>query len=302
MLDFLPPLLRSAVTDRLNDIFEIRIRANCPVMLSIRGNYQSLQICGRALVYSEEQIGDMVTAACENSLYAFNECIKQGYLTKDGVRIGLCGRVVYQNGNIVTLNKITSLCVRIPHAVKGCADYVFERIFSYGKILNTLVLSPPGVGKTTLLRELTVKISDIAQKNVLVTDEKNELCTNGFYCGSNTDVLSCASKRYGFYTAVKNLNPDVIVVDELVDENDVQGALFAWLSGVSVVCSAHAENYRDALKKDYLKKAFCMLLFKRVVTLERISGDVVVKEVIECERLKMQDKAKEGFNIVSGKL
>lgn len=302
MLDFLPPLLRSAVTDRLNDIFEIRIRANCPVTLSIRGNYQSLQICGRTLVYSEEQIGDMVTAACENSLYAFNECIKQGYLSKDGVRIGLCGRVVYQNGNIVTLNKITSLCVRIPHAVKGCADYVFKKIFSYGKILNTLVLSPPGVGKTTLLRELTVKISDIAQKNVLVTDEKNELCANGFYCGSNTDVLSCATKKYGFYTAVKNLNPDVIVVDELVDENDVQGALFAWLSGVSVVCSAHAENYRDALKKDYLKKAFAMLLFERVITLERVSGDVVVKEVIECERFKMQGEAKDGFNIASVKL
>lgn len=288
MLDFLPPVLRGAVADRLNDIFEIRIRANQPVRLSIRGNYQSLKIGGRPLVYSAEQIGDMVTLACENSLYAFNDCIKQGYLTKEGVRVGLCGRVVYQNGNIITLNKITSLCVRIPHAVKGCADYAFEKIFSGGKILNTLVLSPPGVGKTTLLRELTVKISDIAQKNVLVTDEKNELCANGFYCGSNTDILSCASKKYGFYTAVKNLNPDVIVVDELVDENDVQGALFAWLSGVSVVCSAHATDYKDALKKDYLKKAFGMLLFERIITIERVSGEVVVKEIIESERAQMQ--------------
>lgn len=291
MYDFLPFEIKSILLSDESKINELRIRENKPVTANYNGIYKKLYYCGKAIVLSQDEIEDIVFKACENSVYAYNDCIKEGYISYDGIRIGLCGRFVLDNGNVKTMKNFSGLCIRIPHEIKGCAERVFnELIINDGKnglsrcrIKSALVISPPGVGKTTFLRDISRVISEKTHKNVLVIDEKNEIFGRNFDLGESSDVLLGCDKSFGFYTAVKTLCPDVMIADELTNEIEADGALFAKLSGVSVICSVHAENYCDALKKEYLKNALKNCCFDLYITLKRDGENVSVCEIGEIE-------------------
>lgn len=182
MLDFLNQKYIDALS-YLNEkyLYEMRLRAGKPVVVNYKGKYSYL--CERGL--SETATGSL-TAACaeleeivfrasEFSVYSVTEQLRQGFLTGNlGERIGLAGAFVYEDGKTFTVKEITSLNIRIPHEVLGCADTVYARCLQNG-LQNILLISAPGRGKTTILRDLSRQICQKQIVNVLINDERNEI-------------------------------------------------------------------------------------------------------------------------------
>ena len=154
------------------------------------------------------------------SMYAYIEQLKQGFLTiRGGHRVGICGTVVMDHDKVKTIRHISGLNIRIAHEVKGCADTLYSLCTRMGKLIPTLIISPPGCGKTTLLRDMIRKISDEGQ-TVGVVDERSEIgaCYQGVAqndLGIQTDIMDACEKGQGMNMLIRSMAPDVIAVDEI---------------------------------------------------------------------------------------
>ncbi len=262
-LSFLTQDLRSAL-DRLNLDFltEIRYRQGKPVIVEYRGEYKYL---GRFGLTDRREEGLVATSAAKvieaatgGSVYNYAEQIKRGFITcGHGIRIGLGGEYVTQNGEICTIRDFTSLNIRIPHDVKDCAKFECERLLM-GDIPSILLFSRPGLGKTTRLRDIARFLSGQRCANVLVFDERNEIAAldgtgNGFDLGDRTDVVRAGNKVSAFSAAIRAMKPDVIICDELYGAEDVAAARFAVDCGIPVIASSHMVDRKklSALPFDY---------------------------------------------------
>lgn len=257
-LFFLPQDLRDALSNlNINLLSEIRLRSGQPVIIQYGGEYKYINRLSvsddpsHALVcVSAERI---LNSAMEKSVYAYAEQLKKGFITVDGgVRIGVAGEYVTQGDTVIAVKGVTSLNIRIPHEVVGIADKLSEAIFSDG-LKSTLIFSPPGYGKTTLLRELTRKLSVGGKFNILVFDERNELSASngekiGFELGPNCDVIRGATKIRAFENAVRALRPQVIITDELGGSDDIAATRYAAECGITIFASSHTQD-REMLKK-----------------------------------------------------
>lgn len=249
MLDFLCDELKDALQhENLSCVYELRVRAGKPVMINCRGkylyltNYGACKKSNNAIVCTKEDIEEMVFAAGKYSVYSIEEQLKQGYITGEcGERIGLAGKFVAEKGKTLTIRDFSSLCIRIPHEVLGCAQAVYEQCFSVG-ICNLLIASPPGLGKTTILRDLCRILCEKTGKNVLICDERGEIGAGE--TGATSDVFSFAEKEIAFEAGVRCMRPDIIVTDEL-SETDCKYVKRAALSGVKVIASAHFKEVQE---------------------------------------------------------
>ncbi len=210
---------------------------------------------------SAAEVQSLLAALCEHSLYARQEELCQGFLTvRGGHRIGVCGRVAVQEGRITGLHSIGSLCVRIARPVPGAADALMPRLFDEeGHPKSTLVLSPPGCGKTTVLRDATRQLSDIHGQHVCVADERSELCgaVDGvpqMPVGSRTDVMDGCPKAQAMQMLLRAMSPQWIVTDEIGREEDAQAVLEALRCGVSVLASAHADSIEALRGRPVLRR------------------------------------------------
>ena len=260
---------------------EIRIRIGKPIVVCYKGYFKILvdknNYMVSPIVANADLINYIVSVATKRSLYAYNHQIKQGYITTDsGIRIGLCGTVVYDKKEIATVKNITSLNIRVPHNQKGCSDSIIDLISQNNKVKNTLIISPPGAGKTTLVRDIVFKLSNEKNiGNILVVDERFEIAGEGnclFDVGSFVDVISGSSKSYAFHEGLKTMNPKVIVCDEVSKEEDVESIIETSRSGVSVIATAHAENVCDLKSKNIFKKTITEKVFERIVVLSKRNG------------------------------
>ena len=246
MFEFLPAAVRAALQHLNADgVYELRLRANKPVSINYRGEYCFLGDFGliksprAALRVDKDEIEQTVYRAGRYSLYAVEEQIKRGYVTAEcGQRVGLAGEYVFEKGAVLTIRNVTSLCIRIPHAVKGCSEEIYQTCLS-GGLKNLLIVAPPGIGKTTILRDLTHKISKETGLNVLVCDERGELSSHEL--GDTCDVCRYATKALAFEAGIRAMRPDVIVTDELTDA-DAVAVQKAVQSGVKVLASAHGDR------------------------------------------------------------
>ncbi|MDE6274789.1 MAG: hypothetical protein K2L87_07070 [Clostridiales bacterium] len=253
MLDFLPPRMLNAVRHlNLNTLYELRIRADQPLRANIGGRYVYLGedgaklLAGNAIIPTREEVEETLFSASGYSLHAVEEQLKQGFVTgKNGERIGIAGTFVYDKGGVLSLHSPTSLCVRIPHAVIGCAEEVYTRCMGDG-LRSVLLMSPPGEGKTTLLRDLTRTVSERTHKNILVADERGELSSGDL--GDTADVMRFADKLTAFTAGIRAMRPDVIVTDELLPE-DYPAVRRAVESGITVFASAHLTEYSAVPEK-----------------------------------------------------
>ncbi len=231
-------------------IYEIRLRPT-GVSINYGGRFFGLSdvgLCAEGMKISCVEIEEVILKASGHSIYAVNNQIKNGFLSLgSGVRIGICGEV-----NEKTIKNFTSVNIRFPHEIKGCADGIIKYIRREKGCFNTLIVSSPGRGKTTLLRDIVRQVSD-GGCNVLVADERYEIAAfhDGISLdvGRNTDVISGADKAFAFEQGIRYMRPDVLAADEIMSVEDLNAISRACKSGVNVIASIHAdeEEYKDRL-------------------------------------------------------
>lgn len=272
ILRCLPDGLRMQVAEKdLLYAEELRLRAGAPMTL-VRGG-QSVPLSRSAV--SAAEIGETVMRICNNSVYAVLEQIKSGFLMlPGGVRVGLAGRVLAEGDTVENMKEFTGLNFRIPRELVGCADKLLSHILHNGKVKNTVLISPPGCGKTTLLRDLVRALSARGLR-VCVIDERDEICAvhaglPGFQIGENTDVLRLCPKLAGVELAVRSLSPQVLVTDELWGDKQLRAMQTAASCGCAIITTVHGSG-RSALSEDSL--------FEVYVTLSRRNGPGSVQEV-----------------------
>ena len=252
MLDFLPIHVKEALRHiNIYHVYELRIRAGQPICVNYQGHYTYLGEYGitqrkeHALQCDEDEIADCVFRAGKYSVYSVEEQIKRGFITTEsGERIGIAGEYVFDKGQPLTIRNYTSICIRVPHRVVGCGELIYRRCLE-DQLRNVLIVSPPGQGKTTILRDLARMLGERTAKNVLICDERGEID-----CGIqqwNCDVLKFSDKATAFDSGIRAMRPDVIITDEL-SAHDCAAVEKAIYAGVSVLASAHfssIENIRS---------------------------------------------------------
>lgn len=272
MLEFLPPRIKAVLRHvNLNKLYELRLRADKPLRANLNGAFCWLGENGvtlhssHALVPTEKEIEDTLFAAGGYSLYAVENQIRQGFLTgKCGERIGIAGSFVYEKGEVLSVRNVTSLCIRIPHAILGCAEELYAHCLA-DRLRSVILLSPPGVGKTTLLRDLTRLVSERRSPNILVIDERGELSAGDL--GGTSDVMKFADKLTAFTAGIRALRPELIVTDELLP-SDYEAIRRATASGICVLASAHLVDCNAVPDK----------LFERRVLLTGVGKIVEIKD------------------------
>lgn len=261
----------------LKDIYEVRLRRNAPVVINYQGRNINLTNYSNEKIFVDNQIIEYVLKkATEYSLYAFNNQIKQGFITaRGGLRLGVAGESVNSDNFMpTTIKNISSINIRVPHEVIGCSSLAFKYLyFKDSGIKNTLIISPPGAGKTTLLRDIARNLSNVDRIfNCLVVDERYELASvvNGeamLDVGEYSDIVSGANKMFAFTNAIRSMRPDVILTDELMGYDDVEACKRAVNSGVKVVASVHASSHRELQNRIEFKEIFNSRIFERFVVL-----------------------------------
>ena len=218
-LALFPPALGQAIANTQRDRQELVEEICCrigqvPVLLTQAHVYPAE--CRAILAGDLDYLLERATGA---SVYAAGEQIRQGYLqTAGGCRVGLCGCAYGQAaGQIDGIRQLSSVSVRIPHAVPGCADALLPQLLRDG-FCSTLILSPPGSGKTTLLRECVRRLSDMGTR-ISLMDERGEIAAvqnraPQFDVGANTDVMTGGQKAACCMMLLRAMRPDVLVLDE----------------------------------------------------------------------------------------
>ena len=193
-LKYFPIKIRQALEEiEFEKVEEIRIRNGRNIRLKYSTNEKILDV-----IVSTEDILRILQAICENSIYSYQNKIAEGFVTiKGGHRVGICGTAVIENEKVINISHIFSLNFRIAKEVKGCSKELKKIVYENGEIFNTIILSPPGKGKTTILRDLIRELSK--EKNIGIVDERNEICSmyNGVPqkdIGEKVDILENVSK------------------------------------------------------------------------------------------------------------
>lgn len=267
MLEFLPEYLKIALRN-LNSmyVYEIRLRCNQPILINYKGYYVYLSNYGvtdkadKALQATKEDVDECIYRAGNFSVYSVEEQIKKGFLTAaNGERIGIAGEYVYEKGKPLAIKNHTSLCIRVPHEIIGCAEKIYE-ICMRERVRSVLLGSSPGLGKTTILRDLARILSKNTRKNILVCDERGELSMGDL--GYTSDIIRFADKKTVLESGIRAMRPDVIITDEL-SMDDYAALRKAVTAGVKVIASAHITKFSD-VNCDFLS------IFERFVFLDEV--------------------------------
>ncbi|MBQ9795886.1 MAG: Flp pilus assembly complex ATPase component TadA [Clostridia bacterium] len=262
-----------------NDITEIRMRVNEKIIIVIKNKKYYLKNEQNEFVIITRLILDnFIRRISENSIYAFNENIIDGYITlPKGIRVGLCGTVVVEKDRIVTIKDFQSVNIRIPHSIRNCSIPAYDFLVD-NDIKNTLIISAPGCGKTTFLRDFIYQLyQHNVSKNVLIADERNEICSvcNGeqvLQLGGFCDIYTNCSKMFAFKNGIRSMSPDVIITDEIDISKDLECLLEAINCGVNVVATIHAKDINQLRKKIGFDEVLDKKFFTRFVVLTNDEG------------------------------
>lgn len=289
--------LWSQAAERQDHIQEIRLRAGRPVVLHMDGREVFLTEEGnltedlrRARCAGTRELSEMLEHICHYSPYAFEEELRRGFVTvSGGHRVGVAGQAVPEgDGSIRTLKNISFLNIRVSHERKGAADRVLPKIYQKGRLKSILIISPPGCGKTTLLRDLIRRISDGNPYGegltVGVVDERSELA-GSFQgipqndMGMRTDVLDGCPKERGMLMLLRSMSPQVIAIDELGSEGELKALAQAAACGCRVLSTVHGENRKDVERRFGLGTGYWERMFDLFIMLGRTEGKCVVRQI-----------------------
>lgn len=281
----------------LSNLEEIRLRCKRPLVLKVGDKDYSVDDRGRLVtdlrqgyLVSREDLYRSIASISDNSLYAFEEEIRRGFITiPGGHRVGLAGQVVVNGQEVKTMKDFSGLCFRVAREVPGCALGLLNHVAPRGGPVNTLIISPPRCGKTTMLRDLARLLSDgsgsVPAHNVVVVDERSEIagCFQGIpqlNVGVRTDVLDACPKAVGMMMAIRSLSPQVIVTDEVGRHEDVEAINECLHAGIAVITSIHARSVEELRARPLIRNLLDQGAFRRGIILSRQPRPGRVEEVI----------------------
>ena len=298
----------------LKFVQEIRLRCGQPLIFILNGVEQFMQKNGslsqnreNAFIVELEEIRETMEYISNYSMYAFEEELRQGFITvAGGHRVGICGKAVMENGALKTIKYISFINIRIAHEVKGCSLPILEYLYQKDdRIYNTLVISPPMHGKTTLLRDMVRNVSNGIYENdiwkhkgitVGLADERSEIAASYLgvpqnEIGIRTDVMDAMPKTYGIMMLIRTMSPKVVAVDEIGSPEDVAAILYGINCGCSFLATIHGESIEDIVKKQSLQPLIQERIFQRYLLLKK-----------DGRGLRMCTIYDENFNQLGGKI
>lgn len=275
---------------------EIRIRLNKPLYIRAGTNERFLNEKGFSDIHmaytpTRDDINGIMELISGFSVYAFEEEIKRGFIPlPKGVRVGICGKAVLENGQVKTIKNISGFNFRIPKEIIGCSEKIIDFI-TYPKIFHTLIVSPPCCGKTTLLRDIIKNLSDgmdgkFDGVNIGVADERSEIA--GTFLGkqendlgNRTDVIDGGKKEQSIYMLLRAMAPQVIAFDEIGNAGEVQAVCDAANSGVKIICTIHSEDINDLRTRFIFKEMEKRNIFERYIVLSGKNGAGTIEGVYD---------------------
>lgn len=281
LADMLGGALGAAVRENAAALAELRLRSGRPArLILLDGGELSLAPVAQA------ELARILNRLMDNSLYACEEELHQGYFTSaGGLRVGVCGKMNAGRSGVDNLSSIGSACIRIPREARGCAEALAARVLEGGPS-GALILSPPGLGKTTLVRDLA-RIASGRGLNVAVADERREIaaCVEGvpqLDVGSRTDVMDGCPKAMSIPMLVRACAPDLLVADEIGGPGDAEAIRDAARCGVAVVATAHADGLAGAMRRSQIAPLIEEGVFRWCAVLGPRPGQI--REIYNCAR------------------
>lgn len=268
ILDFLPlnikNKLKTEISEIYSDIEEIRVRKNRKIAIRYNGRNKLLNI-----TVSKSDIDYTVNRLCKFSVYSYQADINNGFITTDsGCRVGIIGKSVFANDNMVSVKDISSLNFRIAKDFFGSSNAFLNTVPE-----NIIIAGPPSSGKTTLLRDVARNYSSLSY-NVCVVDERNEISPDNFYLGEMTDCLKSYKKAFGISLALRTLSPQVIIFDEIGSIDECNSVIESLNSGVNIVTSIHCKNKKQFFNRNIVKALISTDFFDKVVFLNEKPGRI----------------------------
>lgn len=285
-MKFLPKHIKSVLLNSkidLNKIQEIKLRTGKPMIVSGDDENYIMRESSKDICFvTEADIKEMLGFISNYSLYAYEEEMRQGFITiEGGHRIGLCGQTIIENGRIKNLRHISSINIRVAHEVKGCAEKIVPYLSVRKRLVHTLIISPPRCGKTTMLRDLIRLVSDGNQymegQTVGVVDERSEIggCYRGVpqnQLGIRTDILDGCPKAEGMLMLIRSMGPEVIAVDEIGTKADVRAVDYAMHCGCKMIATVHGKSLDEIREKPVLGDLIKEHRFERYIVLSKKRG------------------------------
>ena len=265
---------------------EIRIRVGQAISIRLLND----EIFTKKIVTLEDMVR-LLENFCNNSIYSVQNEINSGFITlKGGHRVGISGSTVFEENSVKNIKYISSLNIRIAREIKGCSENILNVLLKENTFENTLIISPPGCGKTTILRDMIRNLSNgyknIKGKNISLVDERSEIAA--MYrgvpqndVGLRTDVMSNLSKSLGMKMMIRSMGPQIIATDEIGTKEDLESVKEAIASGVKVLLTIHGSDLSD-VSENFINNQ----MFKNIVVLTKKERPGEVKKIYVLEDKK----------------
>lgn len=233
---------------------------------------------------SRDELRKIIDSMCRGSLYAMQTSLVKGFITlSGGHRVGICGRGITENGAITHMTDISSLCIRISREIIGAADPIMEYLECNGRIYNVLIISPPGGGKTTLLRDIARQMGN--RHKVCIVDERSEIaaCKEGVPyhdVGRFTSVMDAVPKAEGIQMLLRTMSPEIIITDETGSEEEEKAIYKTINCGAKIITSAHGYSEKDLFARDFFGRLITQGVFERIFVLGARNKKISLEKII----------------------
>jgi stage III sporulation protein AA len=293
-------LIKQIPVNQLQSLTEIRLRDSRPLMLLIDQGELFIDTMGRPLasgsnvyIVNRQDIENTLQIISQSSVYALEEELRNGYLTlRGGHRVGFTGQAVVEGGRLRTLKHIASFNIRIARELPGVADSVIPFLLKGNQVYNTLIISPPQCGKTTLLRDIARQLSNGVPQmkfrgmKIGVVDERSEIA--GAYegvpqnnIGIRTDVLDACPKAEGMVMLIRSMSPQVVVTDEIGRTEDVYAIREAVQAGVSLITTVHGADVNQIGRRPCMTELMREKVFERFILLGHSRGVGTIEAILD---------------------